>query len=313
MDRKSFYYLHRKIVEKCENILIKKGEKGLSRMNSQFFYGYQAGKDRFRNINSVVQTYLIEQKYLGLKKFRNQALGGRNLYEAAKDYNNKNKQIEINPSYYLDAYLNFLEINNFAELEKLAKDEVVIPDKIYFKDPPSFSKNKESLEQLKNNYYKYLIGLVFLAGLLVFHFWPDSQSHIHAKGKIFSPANNSVLLSETILCSGSLDKIPEGYHIWLFVERDTLTNDGEVSRYWPKEPELPKDSLWSSLLIENYVPQKEYSDFFSISLYMLNEEGHKKVQAWLKHSAVTGDYIPFRSVPYFRKPLDRVDNLIIKE
>ncbi len=94
---------------------------------------------------------------------------------------------------------------------------------------------------------------------------------IKPQGKISLPANGSEI-SRAINVGGHAKYIPANGHIWVVIETGGLL--------WPKEPEVPLDTdgQFRVIVYEDGSPREGK---FVLSLYVVRETGHKKIQAWL--------------------------------
>ncbi len=122
------------------------------------------------------------------------------------------------------------------------------------------------------------------------------QSLASVTGGINRPANND-RISRAFGAAGWARDVEKNQHLWLIIE--------VADHKWPKGDEIrpDKNGAWQSDVFEDGT-----GGAVSLALYVADEEGHKKIRAWLDIGALTG-YHPFeRDVPGTRR-LARVDDL----
>jgi hypothetical protein len=116
------------------------------------------------------------------------------------------------------------------------------------------------------------------------------------KGSIDEPSPKQEV-GIVIRCSGVVEGLSPGCHIWLAVEIDGFI--------WPKERELYIDDggRWSENVYEQGSPAT-----FSIALYAASDKANKRIRAWLNRGANTGHYERLHRPPDTRR-LALVDGL----
>jgi hypothetical protein len=122
------------------------------------------------------------------------------------------------------------------------------------------------------------------------------ESLAKVRGGINRPANNDAVLS-AIGTEGWVKDVEKDQHLWLVIEVD--------NRKWPKAGEIQADKsgAWQGRVFEDGT-----GDRFSLSLFVANENGHKKIEEWIDIGSLIG-YHPFElDIPGTRR-LARIDNL----
>lgn len=116
------------------------------------------------------------------------------------------------------------------------------------------------------------------------------------KGEIIQPGPNQ-LVETSIDCSGWVEGLSRGCHLWLVVEAHGFI--------WPKEKELivDKDGSWKDRIYE-----EGYGEAFSLALFVANDAANKRIRSWLDKGDETGSYSEMRRVSGTRR-LYRVDGL----
>lgn len=135
-------------------------------------------------------------------------------------------------------------------------------------------------------------------------FIPDESSKVFkkrspidmVKGEIIEPKLNQIV-EKTIDCSGWVEGMTRGCHLWLAVEAHGFI--------WPKEREIivEKDGSWKERVYE-----EGSTETFSLSLFVANNAANKRIRSWLDKGDKTGNYSEMRRVPGTRR-LYRVDGL----
>jgi hypothetical protein len=141
------------------------------------------------------------------------------------------------------------------------------------------------------------IGLVLLTidGVRYLRSTPQ-ESLDKVKGGINRPAKNDTV-PKVIDADGWVRDIEKYQHLWLVIEVG--------NHKWPKAGELQadKNGAWQRTVFEDGT-----GDTFSLSLFVANEDGQKKIEEWLDIGALIG-YHPFElDIPGTRR-LARVDGL----
>ena len=99
------------------------------------------------------------------------------------------------------------------------------------------------------------------------------------RGGISVPSDNA-LVPRCFRVKGTIERLPPDFHLWLAVEIGNLA--------WPKEPEMTiTGTSWSGNVCPEVPPS---NGAWSLSLYMVNSEGHQEIRRWLKDGQRTGDY-----------------------
>jgi hypothetical protein len=117
------------------------------------------------------------------------------------------------------------------------------------------------------------------------------------RGTIASPTDGSTV-PRTFTATGTLAGIDSQSHVWLVVQSNGLL--------FPKAPELEVQQSWIMQSIETGVPA---GGRFSLILFMVGEEGQRRINAWLAHGEATGTYPGLNRIPDGEK-LDTVTELI---
>jgi hypothetical protein len=117
-----------------------------------------------------------------------------------------------------------------------------------------------------------------------------------AKGEIGEPKPDQDV-EATFCCSGWVDGLGPGSHLWLAVEVE--------GRIWPKEREVlvEKDGSWKETIYE-----EGRTPTFSLSLFVADNRANKRIRAWLDKGDETGRYEELRRLPGTRR-IARVDGL----
>jgi hypothetical protein len=145
---------------------------------------------------------------------------------------------------------------------------------------------------------------VFVVGIVMILFdgvrsWRQplgAQSLTKATGGFTRPAAGA-LVTRALSAEGWAKNLERGLRLWLIVEVGT--------HKWPKGDELRIDSegKWQCEVYED-----GSGTAFSLSLYVVNDEGTKKIRSWLDIGTLIG-YHPFEiDIPGTRR-LARVDGL----
>ena len=124
----------------------------------------------------------------------------------------------------------------------------------------------------------------------------DNESLDRVTGQINRPAENDTI-SSAFDTEGWVSVVKDHQHLWLIIETGNLQ--------WPKAGEIRADTsgAWKSKVFEDGTGAA-----VSLSLFVANEYGHKKIEEWLDIGALTA-YHPFEvDVPGTRR-LARVDGL----
>ena len=113
---------------------------------------------------------------------------------------------------------------------------------------------------------------------------------LQPQGKINFPRNGD-LVSRLFRARGAVDGLPSGWHLYLAVEIGDLI--------WPKEPEvIIEGTSWSGEVCEGGSPP---NGRFSLSLYAVNQEGHRRIMKWLENGRRTGHYPGLREIEGSRR------------
>src|SRR5664280_2084330 len=124
----------------------------------------------------------------------------------------------------------------------------------------------------------------------------DPISLDKVEGGINRPAQNDTV-TRSIDTKGWVRDVKKYQHLWLVIEvRD---------KKWPKGGEIQADKNgdWQGKVFEDGT-----GDTVSLSLFVANEDGHKKIEEWLDIGSLIG-YHPFQlDIPGTRR-LARVDGL----
>ncbi len=114
---------------------------------------------------------------------------------------------------------------------------------------------------------------------------PESPVQIQSvRGIILTPHDgNSVL--RTFNAEGTIVGLPHNSYLWLAVEHSNLS--------WPKGPIKITGTSWSGRVYEGGSPP---SGYFSLSLYMVDSNGHQKIINWLRSGEKSGYYPGFSEV-----------------
>lgn len=102
------------------------------------------------------------------------------------------------------------------------------------------------------------------------------------QGQINFPEDGDVV-SRSFRAKGSIDKLPSGSHLYLAVEVEGLV--------WPKVEVA--GTPWSGEVYEGGEPPEGR---FDLVLYLIEDEGHRRIMAWLENGKRTGDYPGFREL-----------------
>lgn len=115
-------------------------------------------------------------------------------------------------------------------------------------------------------------------------------------GDIIEPKPNQTV-KKTIVCSGWVEGMSAGCHLWLAVEANGFI--------WPKEREIfvKKDGSWKEKVYEEGT-----TETFSLSLFVANNAANKRIRTWLDKGDQTGNYSEMRRVKGTRR-LSIVDGL----
>lgn len=109
------------------------------------------------------------------------------------------------------------------------------------------------------------------------------------RGEINEPRPNQVV-EKTINCSGWVEGIGPGCHLWLAVE--------DRGYIWPKEKEIivGTNGYWKDIIFEEGT-----KEVFSLSLFVANNTANKRIRAWLDAGDATGDYKELQRLPDTRR------------
>jgi hypothetical protein len=146
--------------------------------------------------------------------------------------------------------------------------------------------------------------VVFVVGIVMILFdgaraWrrpSEAQSLAKVTGGFTRPAANTVA-PRALAAEGWTKNLERGLRLWLIVEVGT--------HKWPKGDELriDADGRWQCEVYEDGT-----GTAFSLSLYVVNDEGTRKIRSWLDIGTLIG-YHPFEvDIPGSRR-LARVDGL----
>ena len=98
------------------------------------------------------------------------------------------------------------------------------------------------------------------------------------KGGISYPRNRD-LVPRRFQAQGTIDRLPAGQHLLLVVEVGGLM--------WPKGEVQVRNTSWTSEVYEGGTPP---DGRFTLSLYLVSDQGYDEVAAWLERGRLTGDY-----------------------
>lgn len=150
-----------------------------------------------------------------------------------------------------------------------------------------------SLEEAATRYVQYIAEIPF-ATKSRFLKLPAALDWVH--GRIYKPKPNKAV-DNTISCSGRVEGVGPGCHLWLAVEAD-----GYI---WPKEGEIfaEGDGSWEAIIYEDGATEN-----FAVSLFVANGRANKKIRAWLDKGDATGNYEKMRRPSGVRR-VARVEHL----
>jgi hypothetical protein len=116
------------------------------------------------------------------------------------------------------------------------------------------------------------------------------------RGEINEPKPDQVV-ERTINCSGWVEGIGPGCHLWLAVE--------DRGFIWPKEREIivENNGSWKDIIFEEGTTAS-----FSLSLFVANNTANKRIRAWLDAGDTTGNYAELPRLPGTRR-LASIDGL----
>jgi hypothetical protein len=98
------------------------------------------------------------------------------------------------------------------------------------------------------------------------------------EGRIAAPLTGD-RLGRAFTAEGTLAAIPPDRHVWLAVQVDNLL--------FPKEPEIPRqDRRWSVQVVEG----GDAAQGFSLALLMVDADGQREIDRWLRRGRRRGDY-----------------------
>lgn len=133
---------------------------------------------------------------------------------------------------------------------------------------------------------------------------PKLCSLDRVKGSISSLSPNRKV-KKTIPCSGEATGLRKicGHHLWLLIEIYELK--------WPKEGEVlvGKDNRWEA---EVYQDSNNYEERFSLSLFVADSKGNKRIREWLEAGNTIGNYTGLKGIPGVHR-LARIDGLRLKK
>jgi hypothetical protein len=110
-------------------------------------------------------------------------------------------------------------------------------------------------------------------------------SNRNPQGKITYPRNRDSV-PRLFRAEGTIDNLPAGKQLLLAVEIGGLM--------WPKG-RVPVDGRsWVSEVYEGGWPP---NGRFTLSLFMISDQGYDKVATWLEHGKRTGDYPGLGRIP----------------
>lgn len=138
---------------------------------------------------------------------------------------------------------------------------------------------------------KYL-AVAALIGALMTHFGNQDGELPTITGKIESPSDDAEV-SEEVMVRGSLStEALSDAHLWIAVRK------GDVM--WPKDPAVEVvDGAWETTIYEGGRGP------YSIVVYLVSNEGHQEIQAWVKKGQETGEWPGFTT--FKGEALDSVD------
>jgi len=150
-----------------------------------------------------------------------------------------------------------------------------------------------ALKEAATQYTQYIADIPFITGSRFLKL-PSALDWV--KGQINEPKPNQVVES-TISCSGWVEGVGPGCHLWLAVEAN-----GYI---WPKEREFvaEDDGSWRDTIYEEGTTAT-----FSLSLFVANNQANKRIRAWLDQGDATGNYNRTRRVPGTRR-IAKIDGL----
>lgn len=153
--------------------------------------------------------------------------------------------------------------------------------------------NQIALKEAATQYTQYIAEVPFITGSRFLNL-PSALDWV--KGEINEPKPNQVVES-TISCSGWVEGLSPGCHLWLAVEVD-----GYI---WLKEREFfaEDDGSWKDTIYEEGTLAT-----FSLSLFVANIQANKRFRAWLDKGDATGNYDKIRRVPGTRR-IAKIDGL----
>ena len=150
-----------------------------------------------------------------------------------------------------------------------------------------------ALKEAASQYAQCIAEIPFISGKSLFK---QSSAIDWVKGEIIEPKPNQVIES-TINCSGWVEGMSPGCHLWLAVEAD-----GYI---WPKEREFfaEDDGSWEDTIFEQGTTAT-----FALSLFVANNQANKKIRAWLDQGDAKGYYQQMKRVAGTRR-LAKIDGL----
>jgi hypothetical protein len=140
------------------------------------------------------------------------------------------------------------------------------------------------------------IAMILFDGARAWRRPSEAQSLTRVTGGFIRPAAGA-LVTRALSAEGWTKNLERGLRLWLIVEVGT--------HKWPKGDELriDADGKWQCEVYEDGT-----GTAFSLSLYVVNDEGTKKIRSWLDIGTLIG-YHPFEvDIPGTRR-LARVDGL----
>lgn len=110
---------------------------------------------------------------------------------------------------------------------------------------------------------------------------PSPEFQASVRGIITTPEDDDSVL-RVFDAKGTIVNLPVDFYLWLAVEHSNLS--------WPKGPIRITDTIWTGKVYEGGSPPDGH---FSLSLYIVNYEGHQKIIKWVESGQKSGYYPGF--------------------
>lgn len=125
------------------------------------------------------------------------------------------------------------------------------------------------------------------------------DSSLKPSAEFYFPTDGQEV-ERAVQCSGRVQNLEAGYHLWVVVEIDGFM--------WPKEPPIEprQDGTWEVTIHEGGQP-----DVFSLAIYAVSNDSHGDITKWIERGKVTASYPGLRRISGARRLAEVKDLTLI--